>query len=191
MRIIAAAAALLLCSAYQSSVHAEVAKQCPYEYSTINNICALVSNQIEDPDKESAFLYMYQSKMYEAACVTDADSSEVKISAFRELWRRHGDKFICQSLGITRARVLKVAVIKNFSSYVQDAVEYNLRINEIDPIADETVLDYISKELKKAQSPAIKSNLQSYYTGLRAAGALHFEELKGGRARDGQFENEP
>lgn len=152
---------------------------CP-NYENLKSLCALVGEQSEDPDSNSPNLYLYQTKVFEGACVNiEKDNKEVVKKKIQALWAKFEDKLICDSplFNSPQGSVIKYAVSRKFEPFLEDVVQWGVNLNRIDPIDQQTVLDYVKNEMVRVKGTSMEVKMKAYYQILRNGGAKHKAEL--------------
>jgi hypothetical protein len=157
---------------------------CP-DLERLTNICTNLSGFTKDPAPRGEYSYMYQRKIYDAACVDlQQDSEALMKRKIQEMWRideARGDrsKLKCENLqfDMIDGNILKFAVRKRFQEFLEDAEYWGVNLNRVDASDQRTVLDYLKDELDRTSHPSTRSTLQVYYNTLRRAGAKHRAEL--------------
>lgn len=153
---------------------------CPNKAKLVS-ICNSVSNKIEDKDPNSSYVYEYQRKIYEASCADiEIDSEATMRKKINEMWDKYQKELSCDSsqFNVTNGSILKFAVTKNFTSFLEDAAQvWKVDLNNVDASDGKTVLDYIKSEIEKNKNNATGPILQKYYDLLRKSGAKHKTEL--------------
>jgi hypothetical protein len=157
---------------------------CP-DLERLTNICSSIGGFVKDPAPRGDYSYMYQRKIYDAACVDlQKDSEALMKRKIQEMWRideARGDrsKLKCHNLqfDVIDGNILKFAVRKRFKEFLEDAVWWGVHLNRVDASDQRTVLDYVKDELDRTSHPSTRSTLQVYYEILREGGAKHRSEL--------------
>jgi hypothetical protein len=156
---------------------------CP-DLEKIGNICLNLTNFTKDPAPRGDYSYMYQRKIYDAACVDlQKDSEALMKRKIQEMWRiderQPRPRMTCNNLqfDVASGNILKFAVRKRFQEFLEDAVWWGVHLNRVDASDQRTVLDYVKDELDRTSHPSTRSTLQAYYQILREGGAKHRSEL--------------
>jgi hypothetical protein len=156
---------------------------CP-DLEKIGNICLNLTNFTKDPAPRGEYSYMYQRKIYDAACVDlQKDSEALMKRKIQEMWRiderQPRPRMTCNNLqfDVINGNILKFAVRKRFQEFLEDAVWWGVHLNRVDASDQRTVLDYVKDELDRTSHPSTRSTLQAYYQILREGGAKHRSEL--------------
>lgn len=155
---------------------------CP-NLKKLENICINIDSRSKDPKPKGDYVYMYQRKLLDAACVdVEKDSEEVIGEKIRKMWDAAfaQQKLNCHSIQFypSGGNILKFAVSSKFTEFIDDAIWWKVNLNFIDEVDKETVLDYVRGQIEKNKGTSIVSTLQHYYKILREAGAKHAAELK-------------
>lgn len=155
---------------------------CP-NLKKLENICMYIDSRGKDPKPKGDYVYMYQRRLLDAACVdVEKDSEEVIGEKIRKMWDAAfaQQKLNCQSVQFypSGGNILKFAVSSKFTEFIDDAIWWKVNLNFIDEVDKETVLDYVRGQIEKNKGSSIVSTLQHYYKILREAGAKHAAELK-------------
>lgn len=148
---------------------------CAYDYLKVNNLASLVDKQIADTDKASPYDFLWEKAVYDGACLKISDPDELKSQRFKELWRRHGHKFMLDSLGGYQY-INTVAAKKHANEYISFAIKYDLYLNFID-LEGQTVLDFLDKHLERALPSLVRVTYEIYREDLVKAGAKRAAEL--------------
>lgn len=155
---------------------------CP-NLKKLENICIYIDSRGKDPKPKGDYVYMYQRRLLDAACVdVEKDSEEVIGEKIRKMWDAAfaQQKLNCHSIQFypSGGNILKFAVSSKFTEFIDDAIWWKVNLNFIDEVDKETVLDYVRGQIEKNKGTNIVSTLQHYYKILREAGAKHAAELK-------------
>jgi hypothetical protein len=150
----------------------------------LTNICSSISAFDKDPAPRGDYSYMYQRKIYDAACVDlQKDSEALMKRKIQEMWRiderQPRPRMTCNNLqfDVAAGNILKFAVSTRFQEFLEDAEYWGVNLNRVDASDQRTVLDYLKDELDRTSHPSTRSTLQVYYNTLRRAGAKHRAEL--------------
>ena len=156
---------------------------CP-DLERLTNICSSIGGFVKDPAPRGDYSYMYQRKIYDAACVDlQKDSEALMKRKIQEMWRiderQPRPRMTCNNLqfDVASGNILKFAVRKRFQEFLEDAVWWGVHLNRVDASDQRTVLDYVKDELDRTSHPSTRSTLQAYYQILREGGAKHRSEL--------------
>lgn len=150
--------------------------ECPNR-KKLKNLCMMIGDQMADPKQPEK--YMYETRFYQAGCVNDGDSEEVKKQKIRNAWNTYEDDLKCNNnfFDVSDGHLLKYAVASNFTDFLDDAIKWQVNLNKVDAADGRTVLDYVQFHLEKSKGGALEPILKSYYLKLREAGAKHKSEL--------------
>lgn len=146
----------------------------------LDNICMNISNRTRDPNPKGDYSYIYQRKIYDAACVDlQRDSDEEASRKIRQMWQASRDVLKCDSVqfDVLEGNVLKFAVSKMFNEVLEDAIFWRVDMNWVDPSDGRTVLDYVAYQIERFSGTSVVVTLEYYYRALRKAGAKHRSEL--------------
>ena len=156
---------------------------CP-DLERLTNICSSIGGFVKDPAPRGEYSYMYQRKIYDAACVDlQKDSEALMKRKIQEMWRiderQPRPRMTCNNLqfDVAAGNILKFAVSTRFQEFLEDAEYWGVNLNRVDASDQRTVLDYLKDELDRTSHPSTRSTLQVYYNTLRRAGAKHRAEL--------------
>ena len=156
---------------------------CP-DLERLTNICTNLSGFTKDPAPRGDYSYMYQRKIYDAACVDlQKDSEALMKRKIQEMWRiderQPRPRMTCNNLqfDVASGNILKFAVSTRFQEFLEDAEYWGVNLNRVDASDQRTVLDYVKDELDRPTNPINRSTLQVYYEILREGGAKHRSEL--------------
>ena len=151
----------------------------------IENICMFVDGRNLEPDAEwrktfGDYVYRYQRKILDAACVIGKDEESTVNKKVQTMWTASRDKLNCLSIQFDASggNILKFAISSKFDQFIHDAIWWGVDLNWVDEIDKRTVLDYVSYEIEKHKGTNIESKYAHYYKLLRDAGAKHRHELK-------------
>lgn len=148
--------------------------------AALKNICMMVESRIEDSNPQGKYIYAYQRKIMEAACVDFAkDSEEVIAQKIRKMWLKFEDRLVCTSVmfDTSEGNLIKLAVSNRFDMFINDVTKWGVNLNRVDQVDRLTVLDYVQKQLERNKGKAIEGRLQKYYNQIRAAGGKFASEL--------------
>lgn len=147
----------------------------------LDNICMNISNRTLDPKPKGDYIYMYQRKILDAACVDiEKDNEEAIAQKIRKMWDAFTDRLTCESItfDVNAGNILKYAVSTKFDEFIDDAIWWKVNLNIVDKSDQRTVLDYVAYHIKENKGKNIESKYKHYYDILREAGAKHAAELK-------------
>jgi len=146
----------------------------------LGNICGYVYIKLEAPE-ESPFEYLYEQRIFDAACADPVkDSEEVIQKKIQYMWDKLEDNFKCDTANfdVAQGSILKYAVkLRNFHFLNNAISQWKVNLNKVDNDG-KTLMDYLSKEIERTkQSPELSGTLITYYEIARKAGAKHSREL--------------
>jgi hypothetical protein len=172
--LIAAIPFLVLAQADHAISDQEV-EPCP-NLKKLRGLCAMIGSRMQDQKKED---HLYRTRIMEAACVNSNDTEEEKNKKIRELWLAMEDELVCDStqFDVIKGNILKYAVSNKFDDFIEDAIEWKVNLNRVDPSDNRTVLDYISFHIERNKGNALEPLFQHYHKILKSAGAKHKVEL--------------
>ncbi len=162
-----------------NSLVASEPEPCPNP-KKLENICMNIDGRSMDPKPKSHYVYLYQRKILDAACVDVEKDSEEKISQkVQQMWTASTDNLNCRSIDFDAngGNVLKYAVSTTFDEFLDDAIYWKVNLNQVDKVDDRTVLDYVQHQIEKNKGKMIEVRLKHYYKILREAGAKHKSKL--------------
>lgn len=165
---------------FTQSAPPQTEKECP-NLERFGEICMLVSEKLEDDESEYN-LYLYQTRIYDAACVDIANDSPEEVKRKVQVWwnkyRLHL-RLKCDTLAFRRASLIKYAIQQLSSEFIEDVTNtWGLDMNFIEPEDGKTVLDYLSDQINKEREDSpVKPILKRYYEKFKKTGAKHSWEL--------------
>ena len=148
---------------------------------TISNFCAAV--ELQSTEMHPLFpeqRYTYQTLLYVWSGVSAADIVEVRSRKVRDFMNANLPRLLCNQFNFNPrdGNILKLAVAKQSTSFIRDAAQvWRVNLNQIDAADGKTVLDYV-RDRRRSAGTAYSNLLGRYYAMLRAAGALHTDELR-------------
>lgn len=150
--------------------------ECPNR-KKLKNLCMMIGDHMADPKAPEK--YMYETRLYQAACVNESDSQEVINQKIQTAWSTYEDDLKCTNtlFDVSEGHLLKYAVASYFDDFLDDAVRWQVNLNKVDASDGRTVLDYIKFHMEVSKGGALELKLKSYYDKLRRAGAKHKSEL--------------
>lgn len=150
--------------------------ECPNR-KKLTGLCVFVSNRVKDSSGKNKWLY--QTKLMEAACVSENDSEEKKNEKIKLAWTTYEDDLKCSGaqFDVTRGNILKWGVSYQFEDFIKDVLKYKVDLNRVDESDGRTVLDYIKFHLDRNKGNGMEMYYKDYYERFRAAGAKHKSEL--------------
>ena len=161
------------------AVHAQEETACPNP-KKLRGMCMLIDSQDKDPNPQGHFVYKYQRKFLEAACIdVNKDSEEVIAQKISKVWKDNENTLICNNtkFDVSNGNIIKFAVNLKFDSFITDMTYWKVNLNKVDKTDGRTVLDYIKDQIERNKGLASEPVLQGYYKQLKKAGAKHKSEL--------------
>lgn len=142
----------------------------------LHGLCAMVGSRMKDKISGE---YLYKNRIFEAACIDENDSEEIKFQKIRKMWAAMEEEFVCDStqFDVLKGNILKYAVSSKFDEFIEDLIEWRVNLNRVDSSDNRTVLDYISFHIDRNKGNALEPLFQHYYKILSKAGAKHKHEL--------------
>ena len=146
----------------------------------LRGLCMYIGDMEKDPNPQGRFVYKYQRKILEAACVDvskdDEDTIAKKIS---RVWKENEDQLTCDNIqfDVVQGSIIKFAVSLKFDSFILDMAKWKVNLNKVDKFDDGTVLDYVEYQMKRMKGTPSEVILKDYYRILRDAGAKYKREL--------------
>lgn len=159
-------------------VAAKMNTECPNQVD-VADLCQFVAEKVTETSPGAKTSYVYQSKIYKAACVEAGDSPKVIQAKVQNFWNRYHDKLVCSALNSTvqNGHILKLAVDRSSTEFINDTVRrWRVNLNHVDS-DKKTVLDFIDEERKKAAGTQRLSTLDRYYQIFRTNGAKYSSEI--------------
>lgn len=152
---------------------------CP-DPKKLRGLCAVVGDLTEDSNPQGKYKYMYQRRIFEAACVNvNIDSEEMIAAKVSKVWKDNEDRLICNStrFEVSNGNIIKFAVDMTFDSFISDMVLWKVDLNKVDETDGRTVLDYVQYQIERAKGSALEPRISFYYRTLKLGGAKHKHEL--------------
>jgi len=146
----------------------------------LRGMCAVVGDLTEDSEPQGKYKYLYQRKIFEAACVDiNKDSEEEIARKVSKVWKENEDKLICNNtrFEVANGNIIKFAVDSTFDSFLTDIATWKINLNKVDETDGRTVLDYVKYQMERAKGTPSEQRISFYYRTLRSAGAKHKSEL--------------
>lgn len=146
----------------------------------LRGLCMNVGAFDEEPEPSGRYIWTYQRKILEAACVDlEKDSEEVIAQKISRVWNENEDSLVCSStrFDVPRGNILKFAVNMKFTAFIGDMIQWKVNLNKVDATDNKTVLDYIEDQIQRNKGYSVEQTLNMYYRVLREAGAKHRREL--------------
>ena len=140
----------------------------------------LIDSKEKDPNPQGHFVYKYQRKFLEAACVdVNKDSEAVIAQKISKVWKENESTLICNNtkFDVGNGNIIKFAVNLKFDSFITDMTYWKVNLNKVDETDGRTVLDYIKDQIESNKGLVSEHVLQGYYNQLKKAGAKHRVEL--------------
>lgn len=143
-------------------------------------MCGMVGDFTKDPEPQDKYEYLYQRRIFEAACVDlykdSADEIARKVS---QLWKENEDLLICNNtqFEVINGNIIKFAIDKSFDTFIFDLIDWKVDFNKVDETDGRTVLDYVKYQMERAEGTSLEVRLNFYYKSLKSAGAKHRSEL--------------
>lgn len=144
----------------------------------LKNLCGMVGSRTMDVNKPDK--YMYEQRIYDAACIDPAkDSEAVQHEKIRKAWSTYEDDLKCNNtqFDVVDGHLLKYAVTTYFEDFIDDVIKWKVNLNKVDASDNRTVLDYIKYQMERNKGNALEPKFKHYYDKLKAAGAKHKSEL--------------
>lgn len=146
----------------------------------VRNICMAVSERTLNGQTTGEWRYVYQTKIFEAACVDLSRDSEAKRNEkIQKMWVALENQLVCNSLqfDVVNGNIIKFALSQNFDSFIDDVSRWRVNLNRVDPDDGKTVLDYIRSKIENSPERQATLLYRHYYEKLRKAGGKHNSEL--------------
>ncbi len=146
----------------------------------LRGMCMLIDSKEKDPNPQGRFVYKYQRKFLEAACVDVRKDSEEEISKkISSVWKENEATLICNNtkFDVANGSVIKFAANLKFDEFMIDMTIWKVNLNKVDEMDGRTVLDYLKTQIERNKGMASEPVLQGYYNMLKKAGAKHKLEL--------------
>ena len=146
----------------------------------LRGMCMLLSSQEKDPSLPGRFVYLYQRKFLEAACVdVGKDSDEVIARKISKVWSDNESTLICNNtkFDVSNGSMIKFAVNLKFDPFITDMTFWKVNLNKVDQTDGRTLLDYVKDHIDRNAGLATEPILRGYYAQLKKAGAKHKSEL--------------
>ena len=146
----------------------------------LRGLCGMVGALVEDSEPQGKYKYLYQRRIFEAACVdVNKDSEEEIARKVSKVWKENEDQLICNNTAfeVGNGNIIKFAVNMTFDSFIFDMAIWKVNLNKVDATDGRTVLDYVKYQMERAKGTSAERVLSLYYSSLRRAGAKHKSEL--------------
>ncbi len=139
-----------------------------------------IGDMEKDPNPQGRFVYKYQRKILEAACVDVNKDDEATIAKkIARVWKENEDQLTCDNIqfDVVQGSIIKFAVSLKFDSFILDMAKWKVNLNKVDKFDDRTVLDYVEYQMERMKGKPSEIILKNYYRILKDAGAKHKREL--------------
>lgn len=146
----------------------------------LRGLCMYVDSKEKDPKPQGRFVFKYQRKILEAACVDVKKDSEEEIGKKISAVLKENEKtLICNNLkfDVSNGNIMKFAVNLKFDEYLIDMAQWKVDFNKVDETDGRTVLDYVKDQWENNKGLPQEPVLKRYYDMLKKAGAKHKNEL--------------
>ncbi|MFP5384663.1 MAG: hypothetical protein ACLGHN_01195 [Bacteriovoracia bacterium] len=146
----------------------------------LRGLCMYVGDMEKDPNPQGRFVYKYQRKILEAACVDVNKDDEATIAKkIAKVWKENEDQLTCDNIqfDVVSGSIIKFAVSLKFDSFVLDMAKWKVNLNRVDKFDNRTVLDYVEYQIERMKGKPSEIILKNYYRILKDAGAKHKREL--------------
>jgi len=146
----------------------------------LRGLCMYIGDMEKDPNPQGRFVYKYQRKILEAACVDVNKDDEATIAKkIARVWKENEDQLTCDNIqfDVVQGSIIKFAVSLKFDSFILDMAKWKVNLNKVDKFDDRTVLDYVEYQMERMKGKPSEIILKNYYRILKDAGAKHKREL--------------
>lgn len=146
----------------------------------LRGMCMYIADRTEDPNLPGRYVFRYQRKLFEAACVDPSiDTEEVIAAKVSAVWKQYEEKLVCDSIrfDVVQGSAIKYAVAMKFDEFIIDLAKWKVDFNKVDRFDKRTVLDYVEYQIERMKGTASEPILQNYHRILRDAGAKRASEL--------------
>jgi hypothetical protein len=146
----------------------------------LRGLCMFVSSKEEDPNPQGRFVWKYQRKLLEAACIDVKKDNEEEIGKkIAKVWKDNEATLICNNtkFDVANGNIIKFAVNLKFDEFLIDVTKWKVNLNKVDETDGRTVLDYVQSQIDANKGLATEPVLKKYYQMLKDAGAKHKWEL--------------
>jgi hypothetical protein len=146
----------------------------------LRGLCMFVDSKEKDPNPQGRFVWKYQRKLLEAACIDVKKDSEEEIGKkIAKVWKDNESTMICNNtkFDVANGNIIKFAVNLKFDEFLIDVSQWNVNLNKVDATDGRTVLDYVQMQIDENKGLASEPVLKRYYDMLKKAGAKHKKEL--------------
>lgn len=146
----------------------------------LRGLCMLIDSKEKDPNPQGRFVFKYQRKFLEAACVDVKKDSEEEIAKkISKVWQENEQTLICNNtkFDVANGNIIKFAANLKFDEFMIDMTMWKVNLNRVDEMDGRTVLDYIQTQIGRNKGLASEPVLKRYYDMMKKAGAKHKSEL--------------
>ncbi len=146
----------------------------------LRGLCMFVDSKEKDPNPQGRFVWKYQRKLLEAACIDVKKDSEEDIGKkIAKVWQENESTLICNNtkFDVANGNIIKFAVNLKFDEFLIDVTQWKVNLNKVDASDGRTVLDYVQMQIEENKGLASEPVLKKYYEMLKKAGAKHKKEL--------------
>ena len=152
--------------------------ECPNRRKLMN-MCMFIGSRVRDKQPIGPSEYLYYRRILEASCVDADDSEQIAQKKIQAMWLEFEPEMVCAStiFDVVHGSYLKYAVATKFNEFLENAIEWQVNLNKVDPSDGRTVLDYVAFHQGKNKGNVVEKKLNYYYEILREAGAKHKSEL--------------
>lgn len=142
-------------------------------------MCMLIGSRTRDKQPIGPSEYLYYRRILEASCVDADDSEQMARKKIQAMWLEFEPEMVCENLqfDVTPGSYLKYAVATRFNEFLENAIEWQVNLNKMDPSDGRTVLDYVAFHRERNKGNTIEKKMDYYYDLLREAGAKHKSEI--------------
>lgn len=177
MKLVTALILIVLSANVHASEMAE--SKCPNP-KKLRGLCMYVGDRERDQEPQGRYVWKYQRKILEAACVDIAkDDRKTIAEKVAKVWSENEDTLVCNNtrFDVINGSVIKYAVNMKFDEFILDMAEWQVNLNKVDEFDKRTVLDYVEYQMERMKGAPSELILKNYYRILRDAGAKHNREL--------------
>lgn len=162
-----------------TSVSERMDIECPNQIN-VEELCRFVAENLSESNSTVGTRFVYQTRIYRAACVNpQQDSAEVIQAKVQNFWNRYHDSLVCNvphSI-VRNGNILKLAVDSSSTDFINDSVRrWKVNINHVDA-DNKTVLDFIDEERTKSVGTSRHATLNRYFNIFRSNGAKFKREI--------------
>jgi hypothetical protein len=149
---------------------------CPNE-KPLKPICLVIGEHMKDRSGRNDWLFM--TRFNDAACIDEAnDADAVQDEKLQKTWRQLEPRLVCNTLGLDGINLLKFAIVRNNSEFVDWAIDRGLNLNMVDKSDQMTVLDFVEREKARYADTALYSRYQMWEYVLKKGGAKRAADVK-------------